>query len=65
MADKTAIGMESFNAQQKSTIRIDAARAVLRVRIHVRRVAPNVHGTSLSASLDAFASDSDFSFSDS
>ena len=49
MADKTEIGMESFRAQLKSTIKIAAARAAFPDRSQVRAEAPSVHGTSLSA----------------
>ena len=65
MAESTASGMESFSAQEKSTIRQEMARVTLRVSRYVTPVAPRHHGTSLSASASARFSVLDLSFSDS
>ena len=65
MADRTERGMASFNAQEKSTIRMDSALVALRVRSHVSTVPPRLHGTRASASVAAFPSAVDFNCSDS
>ena len=49
IADRTLNGMESFRAQEKSTISTLTARAVFPVSSQVRRLPPRHQGTSLSA----------------
>ena len=65
IAERTDNGIASFNAQEKSTIRIDSAFVELRVSSHVRAVPPRLHGTKASARLAAFPSTEDFNFSES
>ena len=65
MAESTANGMESFNAQEKSTIKIETARVTFLVRSQVKSVPPKLQGTKTSARREAFFSSFDFSFSDS
>ena len=65
IADSTAIGMESFSAQEKSTISTASAFVTLRVTSHISPVAPRLYGTSLSARFEAWLSTPDLSFSDS
>ena len=65
MADSTEMGMASFSAQEKSTIRTASAFVTFRVRSHTRIVPMRVQGTRLSARCSAFPSSEDFSFSDS
>ena len=65
IADNTEIGIASFNAQEKSTIRTDSAFVTFRVKRYVAAVPSNVYGTSLSARWDALLSREDLSFSDS
>ena len=61
MADRTLRGMESFRAQEKSTISTLTARAVFPVSSQVRRLPPRHQGTSLSARRPARLSTPDFS----
>ena len=42
MADSTAIGMASFRAQEKSTIRTASVLVIFRVNSHTRAVPPSV-----------------------
>jgi len=65
IADSTEIGIASFSAQEKSTIRIARALVAFLVSRYVRAVPPRVYGTSLSARCSALPSREDFSFSDS
>ena len=65
MADSTARGIDSFRAQEKSTIKTDIALDGLLVRSHVSSVPPKLQGTRVSAREAAFPSNTDFSFSDS
>ena len=65
MADSTAIGMESFSAQEKSTMSMASALVGLRVISQVSAVAPRLYGTSLSARWYACDSVSLLSFSES
>ena len=65
IAESTEIGIASFSAHEKSTIRIDNAFVAFLVSNQVSNVPPNVYGTSLSARCSAFPSRLDFSFSES
>ena len=49
MAERTLSGMESFRAQEKSTISTETARAVSPVKSQVSALPPRHQGTSLSA----------------
>lgn len=57
--------MASFNAQEKSTIRIESAFVAFLVRRYVNAVPPREYGTRRSARCSALLSSPDFSFSDS
>ena len=57
--------MDSFKAQEKSTIRMEMARVAFRVRRYVSAVPARLYGTSRSARARARFSVEDFSFSDS
>ena len=65
IADSTEIGIASFRAHEKSTMRIASALVAFLVRRYVSAVPPSVYGTSLSARCSALPSREDFSFSDS
>ena len=65
IAERTEIGMASFNAQEKSTIRIESAFVAFLVRRYVNAVPPREYGTRRSARCSALLSSPDFSFSDS
>ena len=65
IAESTVIGIASFNAQEKSTIRIDNAFVVFLVSSQVSAVPPREYGTSLSARCSALLSNPDFNFSES
>ena len=49
IAESTATGIESFKAQEKSTIKIASAFKGFLVIKYVRAVAPRLSGTNLSA----------------
>ena len=65
MAESTAMGMESFRAQEESTISTASILVTFRVSRYVSTVPPSVYGTSRSARRAALSSVVDFSFSDS
>ena len=65
IAERTEIGIASFKAQEKSTIRIDSAFVVFLVMSQVRPVPSRLYGTSVSARCSALPSREDFNFSDS
>ena len=64
MAERTASGMASLSAQEKSTISTDSARLTLRVSARASRLPAKVAGTSRSARREARASAADFICSD-
>ena len=65
IAESTVIGIASFNAQEKSTIKTDSVFVIFLVRSQTAPVPSNVYGTSLSARCSALPSTEDFSFSES
>ena len=65
MAERTAIGIDSLSAHEKSTISTASIFVTLRVRRYTSTVPARVYGTSLSASLYALSSVVDLSFSES
>ena len=65
IADNTEIGMASFNAQEKSTIRTAIAFVAFLVAKYTSPVPAKVYGTSLSAKCSALPSRPDFNFCES
>ena len=63
IAARTEIGIASFSAQEKSTIRMDNALVTFLVSRYVSPVPASVYGTRLSARCSALLSTADFSFS--
>ena len=57
--------MDSFSAQEKSTIRMEMARVAFRISRYVSAVPARLYGTSRSARASARSSVVDFSFYDS
>jgi len=65
IAERTEIGIASFNAQEKSTIRTERAFVILRVTAQTSPVPRSVYGTRRSARCSALLSRLDFNFSES
>ena len=65
IAESTEIGIASFSAQEKSTIRTDSVFVTFLVSTYVSAVPASVYGTRRSARCSALLSSPDFSFSDS
>ena len=65
MAERTEIGIASFNAQEKSTISTARAFVTFLVKIPAIPVPSSVYGTSRSARCSALLSRDDFNFSES